>query len=99
VLPLIAEYRKALIANDATAQPSFGSLEGYIAGRLAAEVLARAGQTPTRQSFLSALAETGTFDIGGFMLSYGPDDNQGSDQVFLTVIRAGDVVPVERLGR
>jgi ABC-type branched-subunit amino acid transport system substrate-binding protein len=96
-LPLIAEYRKALVANDALAQPSFGSLEGYIAGRLAAEVLGRAGETPTRESFLSALASTGTFDIGGFMLSYGPDDNQGSDQVFLTVIRKGQVIPAERL--
>jgi branched-chain amino acid transport system substrate-binding protein len=96
-LPLIAEYRKALTANDATARPSFGSLEGYIAGRLAADVLTRAGDAPTRESFLSALHNTGTFDIGGFLLSYGPDDNQGSDQVFLTVIREGDVVPVERL--
>jgi branched-chain amino acid transport system substrate-binding protein len=96
-LPLIAEYRKALTANDATARPSFGSLEGYIAGRLTADVLTRAGDAPTRESFLSALHNTGTFDIGGFLLSYGPDDNQGSDQVFLTVIREGDVVPVERL--
>jgi branched-chain amino acid transport system substrate-binding protein len=96
-LPLLAEYRKALIANDAAARPSFGSLEGYIAGRLTAEVLNRAGDDPTRESFLEALASTGGFDIGGFTLSYGPGDNQGSDKVFLTVIRNGDIVPVERL--
>lgn len=96
-LPLIAEYRKALVANDAMARPSFGSLEGYVAGRLTADVLARAGDEPTRESFMSALTSPGRFDIGGFTLSYGPDDNQGSDQVFLTVIRKGDVVPAERL--
>ena len=96
-IPLLADYRRALVANDATARPSFGSLEGYIAGRLTAEILARAGDTPTRESFLSALTETGTFDIGGFTLSYGPGDNRGSDKVFLTVIRDGDVVPAERL--
>jgi branched-chain amino acid transport system substrate-binding protein len=96
-LPLLAEYRKALVANDAAARPSFGSLEGYIAGRLTAEVLNRAGNDPTRESFLKALASTGAFDIGGFTLSYGPGDNQGSDKVFLTVIRNGDIVPVERL--
>jgi hypothetical protein len=79
------------------ARPSFVSLEGYIAGRLTADVLARAGGTPTRESFLSTLAKTGTFDIGGFPLIYGPGDNQGSDQVFLTVIRKGAIVPAERL--
>jgi ABC-type branched-subunit amino acid transport system substrate-binding protein len=96
-IPLLAEYRKALVANDVRARPSFGSLEGYIAGRLTANVLARAGDVLTRESFLSALTDTGTFDIGGFTLRYGPGDNQGSDQVFLTVIRNGDIVPVERL--
>jgi branched-chain amino acid transport system substrate-binding protein len=96
-IPLLAEYRKALIANDVRAQPSFGSLEGYIAGRLTAEVLVRAGGAPTRESFLAALANAGTFDIGGFPLHYGPSNNQGSDQVFLTVIRNGKIVPVERL--
>ncbi len=96
-LPLLGQYRKALVANDAAAKASYGSLEGYIAGRLTAEVLARAGAAPTRASFLKALADAGTFDIGGFTLSYGPGDNQGSDQVFLTVIRNGDVVPAERL--
>jgi ABC-type branched-subunit amino acid transport system substrate-binding protein len=96
-LPLMAEYRKALVANDVTARPSFVSLEGYIAGRLTAGVLARAGDAPTRKSFLSALTDTGTFDIGGFKLSYGPGDNRGSDQVFLTVIHNGDIYSAERL--
>jgi ABC-type branched-subunit amino acid transport system substrate-binding protein len=96
-IPLLADYRRALVANDATARPSFGSLEGYIAGRLAVDVLAQAGDTPTRESFLSALTETGTFDIGGFTLSFGSGGNRGSEKVFLTVIRDGAVVPAERL--
>lgn len=96
-LPLLVEYRKALVANDAAARPSFGSLEGYIAGRLTAEVLRRSGDDVTRETFFKALATTGAFDIGGFVLSYGPGDNQGSDKVFLTVIRNGAIVPVERL--
>lgn len=98
-IPLLAEYRKALIANDARAEPSFGSLEGYIAGRLTADVLARAGDVPTRESFLAALANIGTFDIGGFRLRYGPRDNQGSDQVFLTMIHDGKIISVDRLSQ
>jgi len=98
-IPLLAEYREALVASDASAQPSFASLEGYTAGRLTVAVLAQAGNPPSREGFLSALTETGTFDIGGFKLTYGPRDNRGSHQVFLTVIRDGNVVPVERLTR
>jgi len=98
-IPLLAQYREALVANDATAKPSFGSLEGYIAGRLTADVLARAGDNPTRASFLKALTDTGTFDIGGFKLTFAPGDNSGSDEVFLTVIKEGDVVPAEWLSQ
>ena len=44
-----------------------------------------------------ALVKTGKFDIGGFTLTYGPGDNRGSNQVFLTLIRQGAVVPAEWL--
>jgi branched-chain amino acid transport system substrate-binding protein len=96
-IPLLAEYRAALVANDARARPSFGSLEGYIAGRLTAAMLDRISGPPTREGFLEALVETRSFDIGGLALEYGPGDNRGSDDVFLTEIRGGRIVPVERL--
>lgn len=98
-IPLLAQYRQALVSSDSNARPSFGSLEGYIAGRLTAAVLARAGNPLSREGFLAALGDTATFDIGGFMLKYGRRDNRGSHQVFLTVIRDGAVVPTERLTR
>lgn len=97
-IPLLRQYRTALAAHGGGAQPGFVSLEGYIAGRLTIAVLGRLDAAPTRQGFLRKLAETGTFDIAGFKLRYGPEDNRGSDQVFLTEIRAdGSIVPVERL--
>jgi ABC-type branched-subunit amino acid transport system substrate-binding protein len=99
-MPLLAEYRAALAAYDPAALPEFGSLEGYIAGRLTLEVLRRVGAEPTRADFLAALAGIGAFDIGGFVLRYGPRDNRGSDQVFLTMIRSdGSIVPVEDMAR
>lgn len=96
-IPLLADYRAALNADDPAGLPTFGSLEGYIAGRLTAEVLSRTPEPPTREGFLSTLVETGTFDIGGFQLNYGPGDNRGSDRVYLTVIQDGGLLPVERL--
>lgn len=98
-LPLQSQYRQALVSSDANARPSYGSLEGYIAGRLTAAVLALAGNPPTREGFLSALGDAGKFDIGGFTLQYGRRDNRGSHKVYLTVIRDGAVVPTDRLAR
>ncbi|MCY3566727.1 MAG: ABC transporter substrate-binding protein, partial [Gammaproteobacteria bacterium] len=42
-LPVVAEYQAALRRIDSSATPSFVSLEGYLAGRLAAEGLRLAG--------------------------------------------------------
>ena len=98
-MPLLGQYRQALVSSDASARPSSGSLEGYIAGRLTIAVLARTGNPPSRESFLATLAEKTKFDIGGFTLRYAHRDNRGSHRVFLTVIRDGDVVPTERLTR
>jgi ABC-type branched-subunit amino acid transport system substrate-binding protein len=85
-LPIVAQYRKALKAIDANSTPSFVSLEGYLAGRIAIEGLRLAGPAPTRDSFLRALTQAGNIDLGGFYLRYGVDDNQGSDRVYLTRI-------------
>ncbi len=101
--PVVARYRAALRAVDADAEPGFVSLEGYLAGRLVVEVLGRAtgadGAPPTREAFVGTLREAGPIDLGGFEVEYGPGDNQGSDRVFLTVIRNGRFASVSRLSR
>jgi ABC-type branched-subunit amino acid transport system substrate-binding protein len=98
-VPLVAEYQKAVRSADPRAEFGFVSLEGYVVGRLVVQALGRMGEPLTRAGLLATFKEVGTFDLGGFTLSYGPGDNQGSDRVFLTVIRAdGSIVPVARLG-
>ncbi len=95
---VVAHYQQALTAVAPDAVPDFVSLEGYLAGRLVAEGVRRADVPLTRQSFMTALREASDIRFGGFNLSYGPTDNQGSDQVYLTVIdRRGQVVPATRL--
>ncbi|WP_420463274.1 ABC transporter substrate-binding protein [Candidatus Palauibacter sp.] len=100
-VPAVARYQAALRAVDPSAQPGFVSLEGYLAGRLVVETLASGDPEarPTRQSFLRTLMESGPLDLGGFVVEYAEGDNQGSDLVFLTVIRGGEFVPVSRLSR
>ena len=85
-LPIVAEYQAAMTAMDASAEPGFVSLEGYVAGRLAIAGLRAAGADLTRENFMASLNGLGTLDLGGITLTYGPGDNQGSDDVFLTRI-------------
>jgi hypothetical protein len=74
------------------------SLEGYLVGRLTVKILRELGETVTRKSFLDKVAEIGTFDLDGVLLTYGREDNQGMDQVFLTVIQPdGRFSAVDRL--
>ena len=98
-LPVVASYRKALSALDATARPGYVSLEGYIVGRLAIEALRRNIGQPTRESLLDSIVMA-PIDLDGVTLSYGPSNNQGSNQVFFTALqRDGTFLPVTRLGK
>ena len=85
-LPVVGAYHRALAAYDPDGTPGFVSLEGYLAGRLAIAGLERCGREVDRACLFDSFRSTDAFDIDGFRLSYGAGDNQGSDQVFLTVI-------------
>jgi hypothetical protein len=99
-VPLVANYHAALKGADPAAEPGVVSLEGYMVGTLLVQALEQQGDLVTRAGLLAPISEVGTFDLGGISLSYGRDDNQGMDQVFLTVIQAdGSIKPVDRLTR
>jgi len=98
-VPLVASYQAALKAADPNAKPGFVTLEGYMVGKLAIAALQKVSGEPTRKAFLSAVLG-GSFDLGGVKLTYGADDNQGMDEVFLTVIQAdGTFKPVTSLAQ
>ncbi len=83
---VVKQYRKALARLAPDSKPGFVSLEGYLAGRMAIQALQRVGAELDRQAFIDSLIEGEDFDVGGFKLRFSDGDNQGSDQVFLTVI-------------
>jgi branched-chain amino acid transport system substrate-binding protein len=63
------------------------------------DALKRMKGEPTREGLLDAIGGA-PFDMGGVTLTYGPDKNQGSDQVFFTILQAdGTFRPVSRLVR
>lgn len=93
--PVVQAYQAALQAYDANVEPGFVSLEGYIVGRLAIEALREAGETPSRDSFLKAMRSLVTVDLGGVAMTFGADDNQGMDDVFLTrITKSGEFEPI-----
>ena len=98
-LPVVAAYQDALVAVNAKAKPGFVSLEGYLVGQLIVRALKRIPGDPTRESFLDAV-EGAPFDIGGVKLAFGRDQNQGSNQVYFTVLAAdGSFRPVTKFAR
>jgi len=97
-IPLVAQYQNAMRLQNLRAEFGFVSLEGYMVGRLVVEILKKMGRDVTRSRFLSIVKEVGNFDLGGVKLLYGPNDNQGMDKVFLTVIKAdGSFKSIEKL--
>ena len=96
--PVVSAYAQALAALAPDAKPGFVSLEGYLAGRLVVRTLLACGDEITRARFLAAGAQLSRIDLDGFELRYGPHDNQGSDQVFLTMIdKNGRYRPIKTL--
>ena len=97
---IVGKYQAALLASKPDAKPNFVSLEGYIVGRLVVQAVQKIPGEVTRQSLLDTIAKTGSFDMGGMSLVYGPDNNRGSSQVFLVVIQPdGSVKPVAQLAK
>ena len=98
-VPAVAAFHKALNVFDENAKPGFVSLEGYLAGRLAIAGLQMCGPDLSRQCFLDSIRNAGLIEIDGITLQYGPNDNQGSDEVFTTVIGSdGEFHLVSELG-
>ena len=99
-IKVIADYQAAIKAADAKAEPEFVSLEGYLVGRLAIAALEKAGANPTREGMLKAIKDTGKFDFGGLTMTFGANDNEGLDQVFMTMIQPdGKFKAIEKMVR
>ena len=97
-LPVVDSYLNALASHDPVAEPGFVSLEGYLAGRMVIKALEQCGSDVERSCLLQQLIDRGSLEIDGFPLQFGQGDNQGSDQVFLTVIGSdGEYHPVHTL--
>jgi ABC-type branched-subunit amino acid transport system substrate-binding protein len=93
-LPIVRDYQNALQQHVPNTEASFGSLEGYIVGRMVIQAIARIDGPPTRETLVDAMEELGPFDIGlGVPLRLGSGHHQACHQVWWTVLQDGKVVP------
>jgi branched-chain amino acid transport system substrate-binding protein len=98
-LPLVASYQAAIAAISPNAKPGFVSMEGYLVGRLVIDALKRIPGEPTREALLDAIAKS-PFNLGGVTLKFGPEQSQGSDKVYFTVLQAdGSFRPISKFVR
>lgn len=78
------EFKVAAKASGATV--SYAAMDGFVSAKVLVEGLRRAGRNLTRESFIRGLESIHQQDLGGLMVSYGPNDHTGSEFVELTMI-------------
>ena len=80
------EFADALKAAGNGVQANFSSMEGYLAAKLFAEGLRRAGSRPTRESLMAGLESIGRQSFGGFAVSFSPAHHVASSFVELSML-------------
>jgi len=90
LLPACEQYTRLLAQYYPQDKPNFVSFEGFINARILIEALRRAGRDITREGFIRALESIREHYVGiGAVISFGPRDHQGIDDVYLTEVRQG----------
>jgi len=82
------EYLDAVRKAGGDAKPNYSSMEGYLAARVFADGLKRAGRNPTRESLVSGLESMQNVGFGGFTVEFGAKDHVASKFVELSMLTA-----------
>ncbi len=97
-LPVIAEYTTVMNRYFPRMRKGFVSLEGYLVGRTAIAFLKRAGRDLDRAAFLNMMS-SGEYDLSGFKVNFNGQNNQGSNQVFLTALAGNGSIKTVNVGQ
>ena len=80
------EYLDAVRKAGVNAQPNYSSMEGYLAAKVFAEGLRRAGRKLSRDGLISGLESIQNASFGGFSIDFGPRDHVASHFVDLSML-------------
>lgn len=97
-LEIAKSYRRAVENYQPGSTLGYSSFEGYIAGRLLLEAMHSCGEEVTQECVIGRFRQDTPMNLGGLILKFGPNDNQGLDEVYLTGLNSvGQLVPVQSL--
>ena len=74
--------------TGADARPNYASMEGYLAAKVFAEGLKRAGRNPSRDALVSGLESIQNANFGGYNVNFGAKDHVASHFVDLSMLTA-----------
>ena len=83
---VVPEYRAASEKLLGRQEYSFTSLESFIATKVTVEAIRRAGPNLTRETLMRALDSMSSYDVGGYVVRFSPNNHNGSKFVDLTII-------------
>ncbi len=84
--PVAREFQTMMAQYQPSKVVSYASMESFIAAKILVEAIKRAGADPTRQKIIGQLDKMNNFDVGGFKVSFSPNNHVGSKFVEVTVI-------------
>lgn len=84
-LKIVRDYQDAMKQHAPGQALSYASFEEYVGTRVLLDGLKKAGASPTSPAVIKAL-ETLKIDIGGYKVSFGPQQRAGSNFVEVTLI-------------
>ena len=87
-IPIVREYQQRM-TEAGQKDFDFSSLEGYLTARVLVEGLRRAGKNLSRDALITGLETMHDVNLGGFTITYGAKDHQGSNFTDLTIIGRG----------
>ena len=92
-IAIVKEYNDAIKAKGLT--PSYTSLEGYVAAKVLVQGLEQAGKDLSRDSFKQGMYKV-DLKMGDAELHYSAKSHVGFKSIFLTKVKDGKAVPVEK---
>jgi branched-chain amino acid transport system substrate-binding protein len=85
---VVREYQQRM-KEAGQKELDFSSLEGFLTAKVFTDGLKRAGRNLTRESFITGLESMHDVNLGGFLISYGPNNHTGSSFTDLTIVGRG----------
>jgi len=89
LVPVAREFQQLMAKYQPGKVVSYASMESFIAAKILVEAIKRSGGNPTREKVLAQLEKLNAYDVGGFKVSFSPENRVGSRFVEVTVIGQG----------